>query len=107
MEETPADEAIKCSAENLVRDHIFSKDAPPPDFSIDCDPIETRKSVLNRPLHLGAVRPRPENVGIIAIELSTSGDHPSSETNQDLRPVASDGMHLLWSLFLFVMISDL
>lgn len=68
-EPTPEDEVVDDTEESRLRELIFNvKDIPPPDFTIDDDAI----FMANPHSHLQdnvVPLPRPENVGIIGLEV--------------------------------------
>lgn len=79
-ESTPDIDVIDDTEESRLRDLVFNiKDIPPPDFTLDVDAIEdaSQKTVTYSALQPANLidfkaRPRPENIGILAIEASTS-----------------------------------
>ena len=76
-EATPEDEIVDDTEETILRNRRFSKGLPPVDFSLDAEAIEggsirtdTQSKIIPRSLTLATrVRPRPQDVGIKAMDV--------------------------------------
>lgn len=84
-EDTPEDEVVDDSEESAIRDGIFNvANVPAPDFTLDDDPVTaSNTTALYKDL---AVIPRPQDIGIIGLEVYTP-KRVSCELNSIMHPI--------------------